>query len=241
METGGDDLYSEELQSCRNAVERWRRMMADLSHDLRSPLSAIATQAELLLTSRAMEGERLRKHLDHIRRTTLRVLRIIDDVFDTAAILPRIRPLDQTPRDLALIVREAVESLVPLAVGRGRLVDVEAETCFVACQPDRIARVVWNLVDNAFKHTRDPGNVMVRVMPGPGEHRVEVHNGGPGIPPEHRAYVFERYYRGTTPAAGAGLGLSIAREIVEAHGGRMGVDTEPATCFWFTLPAYLRS
>jgi signal transduction histidine kinase len=216
-------------------------MMADLSHDLRSPLSAIATQAELLLAARALERERFRKHLDHIRRTTLRVLRIIDDVFDTAAILPRVRPLDQTPRDLGQIVREAVEALAPLAVGRGRLVDVQAPTCWVSCQPERIARVVWNLVDNAFKHARDPAHVVVRVEPGVGEHRVEVQNGGPAIPPEQRAYVFERYFRGTTQAPGAGLGLSIAREIVEAHGGRMGVEGDPSTTFWFTLPAFLRS
>jgi signal transduction histidine kinase len=96
-----------------------------------------------------------------------------------------------------------------------------------------------NLINNALRHTPPGGNVILRALPESGAIRFEVHDSGPGIAAEHLDRIFERFYRvpGTT-GGGAGLGLSIAKEIVQAHHGKIGVTSEPGqgSTFWFTLP-----
>jgi signal transduction histidine kinase len=99
--------------------------------------------------------------------------------------------------------------------------------------------VFSNLLTNAVRHTEPPGQITVRAQPVDGQVRFEVADTGEGIPREYQQAVFEKFFRvpGAT-AGGAGLGLFIAREIVDAHGGRMGVESKPGQgcAFWFTLP-----
>jgi NtrC-family two-component system sensor histidine kinase KinB len=99
--------------------------------------------------------------------------------------------------------------------------------------------VLGNFVANALRHTRDAGHVTVRCTSDAGALRFEVEDTGEGIPPEYQARVFDRFFRVPGRSSkGSGLGLAIAREIVQAHGGAIGVRSEPGhgSCFWFTLP-----
>ncbi|MCW8141550.1 MAG: HAMP domain-containing histidine kinase, partial [Planctomycetota bacterium] len=102
------------------------------------------------------------------------------------------------------------------------------------------ALALGNLVHNAIRHTPEGGRVLVRAGPSaPGWARLEVRDDGPGVPPEHRARLFSRFYRVPgSPPGGTGLGLSIARDVVHAHGGEIGIDGAPGqgSAFWLTLP-----
>jgi signal transduction histidine kinase len=108
----------------------------------------------------------------------------------------------------------------------------------VLVDPDRISLVFDNLVANAIRHSPKEGRIVVRARPSNGQVRFEVEDQGPGIPPEYRQRIFEKFFRMPgTKGEGIGLGLYISREIVAAHGGEMGVDSGPGggSRFWFTL------
>jgi signal transduction histidine kinase len=110
----------------------------------------------------------------------------------------------------------------------------------VLADPERAHLVLTNLIGNALRHTPPGGRVEVRAAPEAGAVRFEVSDTGPGIAPEHLPRLFERFFRVPgAPHGGAGLGLYICREIVTAHGGRIGVESDPGAgaIFWFTLPA----
>jgi signal transduction histidine kinase len=109
----------------------------------------------------------------------------------------------------------------------------------VAADAERVQLVFTNLLENAIRHTPRGGRVQLRAVPAEAEVRFEVVDQGPGVPPEQRARVFEKFVRlPGAPPGGAGIGLSIARDVVRAHGGEIGVEGEPGSgaTFWFTLP-----
>jgi signal transduction histidine kinase len=109
----------------------------------------------------------------------------------------------------------------------------------VMVDPERVALVFSNLINNAIRHTPSGGIIDVRAQATDGLMRFEVSDTGEGIPREHQRYIFERYYRVPgSGSKGAGLGLSIAKEMVEAHGGEIGVESEVGrgSAFWFTIP-----
>jgi len=113
----------------------------------------------------------------------------------------------------------------------------------VMADPERLGLVFSNLISNAIRHTPSGGAIDVRVQPNNGLIRFEVADTGEGIPQEHQRHIFERYYRVPgSNSKGAGLGLSIAKEMVEAHGGDIGVNSEPGrgSMFWFTIPRFVQ-
>ena len=110
----------------------------------------------------------------------------------------------------------------------------------VMVDPERVTLVFSNLINNAIRHTPSGGSIDVRALPTDGVVRFEVSDTGEGILPEHQRYLFERYFRVPgSNSKGAGLGLSIAKEMVEAHGGQIGVKSErgKGSTFWFTIPS----
>jgi len=237
-------LYEAE-RSARRAAEAETRLRGELlamvSHDLRNPLGVIAMTTSLLAPLLAPLNGRARHHLDTLNRSALRMERLIHDLLDFAAIEAGGFRVSRVPLALSRLMEQASE-LGPLAQERGiglelRLPERDVD---VPCDPDRIHQVFSNLVGNAVRFT--PAGGLITVMAEVHDDRVElsVADTGAGIAPEVLPVLFDRVQRPTTriPGSGVGLGLSITRGIVEAHGGAVRVQSQVGlgTTFTFTLP-----
>ncbi|MCP3141690.1 GAF domain-containing sensor histidine kinase [Pyxidicoccus xibeiensis] len=237
-------LYSAE-RSARQAAESETRLRKELlamvSHDLRNPLGVITMTTSLLAPLLAPLNGRARHHLETINRSALRMERLIHDLLDFAALEGGAFRLSPVPLALTTLMEQAAE-LGPIAHERGIGLELHGPMRNVAvrCDPDRIHQVFSNLVGNAVRHT--PAGGRIQVAAAVQEDRVElsVSDTGTGIAPEVLPVLFDRLLRppARTPGSGVGLGLSITRGIVEAHGGTLRVASEvgQGTTFTFTLP-----
>jgi signal transduction histidine kinase len=229
------------LEKCRADLERWQELVASVVHDLRCPLSLVSTTSQLLLARAPGKDRRsARRQLESILRSTAQMTRLCDEMLDFSILSTGKLPLVPRTHDVAEIVREVVELFSPLAQQHQlNLIANGVTGARVSCDRDRIVQVMWNLLDNACRYTPEGGSVTTRVEVREREVRVEVCDSGPGVDPEWREAVFHRYVRRSDPAPrGKGLGLCLARGIVECHGGRIGVVCPPSggSVFWFTLP-----
>jgi signal transduction histidine kinase len=149
--------------------------------------------------------------------------------------------LDRQPADLGALVNEALGVVQPLAQARQLLVQADCETqgALAVCDRERVLQVLSNLVGNAIAFTPPGGRVTVRARASGPEIVVSVADTGPGIPEDHQRLIFDRFWKSRSSGQGSGLGLSIAKGIVEAHGGRIWVESSPGegATFLFTLPA----
>ncbi len=218
------DSFDRMLDRLEDAFARQRGFVSDASHELRSPLTAIRGQIEVLARDPDPDAADVRR----VEAATLAELARVESLVDQLLALARLdEGVGPARRDLdaAAFLREAVldapggAEVGPLAVGR-----VEAD-------PEMIARVVRNLVENARRHAGPQGTVRVSSTAAGGRLRVDVDDDGPGIPPAERERVFDRFHRSdaarTRASGGAGLGLAIARGIVEAHGGSIRAAESP--------------
>jgi signal transduction histidine kinase len=217
-----------------------------VSHELRAPLAVIS------MCARAIEAQAQQQaHLDEAQvRQAMRTIqesaglmeRMIQDLLDVATIHAGKFSLERRPQDVVVILMRAAELFDALAAERSiRLVtDVPDHLPPVSVDAERILQVLANLLGNAIKFTEAGGEVAVRARATPSEVVLSVVDTGPGMPPEHVPHIFDRFWRAREAerASGAGLGLAIAKEIVEAHDGRIWVDSVPGqgSVFHFTLP-----
>ncbi|MNL44046.1 Alkaline phosphatase synthesis sensor protein PhoR [compost metagenome] len=171
----------------------------------------------------------------------------MDDLLDFARLEAGTFKLFIQEGDLGQLVNETLASLVPQAKGAGLSLEAALPDAHVLLMMDakRVSQVLLNLLGNAIKFTPSGGRITVTVTPGSDEVRVEVRDTGIGIAPGAQQHLFERFYQvdptGVRASAGVGLGLSISKALVEAHGGRIGVTSSPGrgSCFWFTIPRSL--
>jgi heavy metal sensor kinase len=215
-----------------------RRFTADASHELRTPLAVIRAEAESAL-GRSGDDE-VQQMLGSALEECDRLARLTDQLLTLARQDAGLLEQRSDPVNLAELTAGVVETLRPLADAKGVTLAVEAgapaaET-LTSGDPDRLRQVLLNVLDNALKHTA-AGSVTARVKAAGPTVAVEVRDTGEGIPPEHLPHVFERFYRvdraRTREDGSTGLGLSIARSIVEAHGGRIELTStrgEGTTC-----------
>ncbi len=216
-----------------------RNMVGDIAHELRTPLTHLRCKLEsvqdgLLATSDALIGE-LHGEIVHLGR-------LVDDLQELdLAEAGRLR-LHPTQFDLTAVSRQLVASLLNRTGKQAVTLDAETDLPPGHVDVDRFRQVLRNLLDNALRHGRRDGRVIVRATRQEDMIRFIVEDDGPGIPPEHKESIFERFHR-TDPSrdrttGGAGLGLTISRQLVLAWGGSIGVDCEPGqrTSFWFTVP-----
>ncbi len=226
------------------AAERARRqLVASVSHDLRTPLTNLRLIAEGLEDD-IFEPSRTREQL-RLLTTDVRALgSLIDDLFELSRLeAGDIRwSLEQVRLDE--LVQETIDAMRPQA-DAGRIsicTELEAALSPARGNPEQLQRVLLNLIQNAIRHTPPDGSVVVRAEPAPGRRvEVEVADSGAGIDPELRERVFEPFVQGPGRVGGengsAGLGLAIARAIIEAHGGRIWVtERSPGTRVRFSLP-----
>jgi len=228
------------------AVEESRReLIAWVSHDLRTPLAGIRAMAEALEDNVVFTDEDRALYHRRIRVEVDRLARMVDDLFELSRI--HAGALQLSPRRMALadVVREAVASAAPVASAKGiRLHEsgLETDGSLVHVDPYALTRVVGNLLSNAIRHTPRDGSVDIRMERGEDFVYVSISDECGGIADADIERVFEVAFRGTparTPApdGGAGLGLAIARGIVNAHNGRIGAENVGPGCrFTIALP-----
>ena len=232
-------LYRE----ARDAVQARDDVLAVVSHDLGNPLSAIRIGTSLLL--RAVPAEERGKggwaHLEGIRQSTEQMERLVNDLLEIKRIEAGHLALRSGRHHPELLVRETVDLFQPLAENRGIRLEcaVDASGTVVRCDRERLLQVFSNLIGNALKFTPEGGRVEVRAAATTGEVVFSVSDTGSGIEPQHLPHVFDRFWRAQrNKREGIGLGLAIAHGIVQAHGGRIWVESTigVGSTFRFALP-----
>jgi signal transduction histidine kinase len=231
-------------KAAQDATRTRDDLVAIVSHDLRNPIHTITMAASFLLDVAPPVDRRAasRRQIEVIQRSAHRANRLISDLLDVARIQAGGMAVEPVPVETASLVQEAVEAAAPLATGKKVRLEREVPEHLpdVCSDRDRILQVFGNLIGNAIKFTPEGGQITVRVENETQAVRFAVCDTGPGIPPENLTHVFDRYWQAkSTAKLGTGLGLSIAKGIVEAHGGRIWVESEPGhgASFMFTLPA----
>jgi two-component system sensor histidine kinase BaeS len=229
----------------RELEEARQGLIAAVSHDLRTPLSSLRVMVEAINDGVASDPATVQRYIKAMERETVSLGRLIDDLFEMARLDAGQVQLRLRPNPISNIIQEALESLGAQAARQGVALSASPNPMIapVLVDPDRIQRVLYNLIQNAIRHTPADGTVFVEVFDRGPEVQVSVRDTGEGIPPVDLPHVFDRFYRGDKArsrdsAAGAGLGLSIARRLVETHGGRIWVAQPPegGSIFSFTLP-----
>ncbi len=231
------------LRDLEEADELKSQLIQNVSHELRTPLTFIKGYTELLLEGQLGEfSQEQGKGLQQIAERTAQLCRLVDDVM-TLQIIDE-SALDLYPLDLRVPINTAVEHIQPAAEKMGVQVRVDAPNTLPLLQADglRIHQVLVHLLDNAVKFSPEGGQVVLRASVEKEEVRIEIEDSGIGIPAEALPYVFKRFYQAdgstTRRYGGTGLGLAIVDEIIKAHGGRVGVESQEGqgSKFFFALP-----
>jgi signal transduction histidine kinase/HAMP domain-containing protein len=216
-------------------------LVATVAHEFRTPLTSMRMAAHILLEGTV--GPLNEKQLDLVsaaRDDSERLQDIVEDLLDLSRIEAGKVEVSLTALPAKSIVDAALDGKVQGARDAGLKVEEELvePVLPVLVDPERIGLVFDNLIGNAVRHSPKDGRIVVRARPESGFVRFEIEDQGPGIPPEYQQRIFEKFFRMPgTKGEGIGLGLYISREIVAAHGGQMGVESEPGhgSRFWFTL------
>jgi PAS domain S-box-containing protein len=219
--------------------------LANISHEFRTPLSALAASIELLLDQLPdLSQDELGELLGSLRLGTFSLQTLIDNLLEGASIeTGRFRVYPRSS-DLASITQEAAHLMQPLLdkYGQSLTLSLPDNLPPVQADPRRTSQVLVNLLSNAIKWGPPGAEIVLAVAPLEHELQVTIADQGPGIPPEHQPVLFRRFVHVDSGSGraeyGAGLGLSVVKAIVEAQGGRVGVTDRPGggAVFWFTLP-----
>ncbi|MBL8742652.1 MAG: HAMP domain-containing protein, partial [Myxococcales bacterium] len=228
-------------------MERIRRLeitrrdfVANVTHELRTPIAAISGYAETLATGQ-VEPVKAAQFADMLHRHAQRISALVDSLLRLAELdVESDAPPVREPVDLFAVATDVSDTLASRAKDAGVRIEIRVPSgCLVLADPGRLEQVVENLVDNAIKYGKSGGHVIVEAEPvgsdfgpdGRGGVEIRVSDDGPGIPAEHRDRVFERFYRvdvgRSREKGGAGLGLSIVKHLVESMGGRISVEEAP--------------
>jgi len=240
-------LYS----TLTGTVEELRRssrlkdhFLQNVNHELRTPLTAIVGWTDLIAEEK-LDDETLQRGLRQVRQSARVLLALIDDLLDLARMDRGSLALDLKPVALADVIQRSIDTVRMIAEGRSVglvLAPLPSAMVPVRADPLRLQQVLWNLLANAVKFTRRHGRVVVRVEREPERFLVSVEDDGIGIPSGELAHVFERFRQvdgsPTRQHAGMGIGLSLARSLVELHGGSIWADSVvgKGSRFTFTLP-----
>ncbi len=212
----------------------------------RSPAALTVITAYLHMLQELMVGpltQTQQRYLGKIGQAVTRMLGLLGEILDLSKLEAGKLSVSPEPMDLAGTVTEAAERFKPGASRRRVTLEVRSPgtPVRVSADPSRLDQVLMNLLSNALKFTPEGGTIRVEVAETGDEVEVAVHDSGPGIPPEEQALLFEKFSQtssGKSVQGGSGLGLVICRHLVEAHGGRIWVESEPGrgTRFAFRLP-----
>ena len=221
-----------------------RRLIGDVSHELRTPLTAIKGSMEGL-----MDGvlPATPETFQQIHSEADRINRLVDDLQELSRVEARAYPLDLRPVDISAVVQTVTKRLAPQAETKriALAADLAPDLPRLLADEDRLVQVLTNLTGNALQYTPENGRVVISARQNQPDIQVSVRDTGTGIPPEHLPHIFDRFYRvdasrSRRAGGGSGIGLTIARALVEAHGGRIWAESAgegQGSVFSFTIPA----
>ncbi len=233
-------LLLEQLRTEQQATARERALLeaqssfiSAISHELRTPLTCIKTSIELLQAKARESDENERELLQTIADHTARLEKLVADLLQMMRLEAGQLTLTRQPTDLAVLLRRAATALEPLRRSKGQSLELDLPEGLPRAWIDRerIEQVAANLLSNAIKFTPPGGHIRLTL-------RHLSQENGPGIAPEERERIFTKFYTGRRSASGIGLGLYLARQLVELHGGRITVESTPGlgSTFTFTIP-----
>jgi len=230
-------LFHEAQQATRARDD----VLAVVAHDLRNPLNTVTMAVSLMLETTPPERVQERRQAEIVRRAADRMNRMIQDLLDVKRMESGRLTIDPRPEDPGVLINDTVDMLRPLATGSTIRMEtnIEDDLPNVLADAARIQQVLSNLVGNAVKFTPRAGRISVCAELMEGEVRFAVIDTGPGIPAEQLPHIFGRFWQAkTSDRRGIGLGLAIAKGIVEAHNGRIWVESSVGlgSTFYFTLP-----
>ncbi len=237
-----------EVDDQKRQLEQTRRdLTAWVSHDLRTPLTSMRVMIEAMLDGVVQDEETVHRYLDSSRAEIEHLAYLIDDLFELAQLDVGHLTINMQRASISDLISDTLGSMQPKARQHGitLLGEVAPDLDMIDMAPDKIQRVLSNLVDNAIKYTRAGEAITLRAYHSANDIRIDIHNSGSYIPQDVLPRLFESFYRGEGSrmrgddgARGTGLGLAIARGFIEAHGGRIWANSEEGrgTTFSFTLP-----
>lgn len=224
-----------------------RNLVAWVSHDLRTPLANIRVMLEAIADDIVVDEATRRQYITNSLNEIHNLDQLIDDLFQLARLDVKEFRLDYETIALSELLSDVVAALTPKAQARQITMEyqLQPEADQIDCAPDKIQRVLSNLIDNAVKYTPAGERILIQSQPVTDGIQIDITNTGVSIPADQLPRLFETFYRGESSrsqgedgARGAGLGLAIARGFVEAHGGRIWASSTPnSTTFSFVLPA----
>ncbi len=230
------------LYGARQAIQARDDVLGVVAHDLRSPLNTIAVQAQLLRPHEGQIERRVGRPAETIERAVMRMRRLIQDLLDVTRMEAGGLSIERRRQDPRGVVSDSVESQGPVAASASLVLrmDVARPLPEVWADRDRLLQVFENLISNAIRHTGPGGRITVGAASRSDEVLFWVADTGTGVAPEDVPHLFDRFWQAHgSGRRGSGLGLSIAKGLVEAHGGRIWVETQvgQGTTFYFTVPA----
>ncbi len=238
------DTIEADVNELRKQEQLRRELLANMAHDLATPLTAIQGFSEALADNVISDPESRQETAQLIGREVQRMRRLVADMQQMTSLESGRTPLDLAPLDLHALVDETLAVIQPECDQAGITLhnEIPSGTPFVLADSDRITQVLLNLLDNARRHTSAGGKLTVGAHPEGNMLSVWVSDTGTGIDPAALPYIFERFYKAdrsrTGSASGSGLGLSIVKAIITAHGGTISAESTvgQGTRITFTLP-----
>jgi two-component system sensor histidine kinase SaeS len=240
---------NESFQQLHSSEVSRRELIANVSHDLRTPLASIQSFVEALQDDLIEDPDTYKRYLSTIRLETQRLSGLINDLFDLSRREAGAESFEPGAYHLDDLIVETLQSHLLQIKEKGIEVEgvIPEHLPPVSIMPNEIKRVVSNLLHNALRHSPEGGKIVIRaLMPEDGYVKVIVEDQGEGIAEEEQVRLFERFYRTdqsrSRASGGSGLGLAITKSIVEIHGGEVGVSSKlgEGSLFWFTVPVVQR-
>jgi len=233
--------------------EARRNLVAWASHDLRTPLASLKVMLDAMAEGIVNDPETIERYLKQSQNEVSQMSILLDDLFELAQLDAGYLDLEFQRISLSDLISDTLEGFSAKAKAKsislqGSITD-EVDPIWAA--PDKISRILDNLVSNALRYTPSGGNIFIEAQLNDDQVLIEVRDSGSGITPKDLPHVFDRFYRGEksrtrnekNQSGGIGLGLSIVKGLIKAHGGEIGVNSElgSGTTFWFTLPKHASS
>ena len=221
------------LDRLADALAQQRRFMTDASHELRTPVAVVRAVADVVLSKESRSESDYREALETVHREAQRLSRVVDDLFLLSRADIGERPVHRGSLYLGEVIADSARDVGALAVGRNIRIECRLPEDGAPYEGDEelLDRVFGNLIDNAIKYSPADSRVLITLTDEGSGYRASVEDQGSGVPPTLQDKIFERFFRANDDdfsVPGAGLGLSIARWVIEAHGGTISVSNAPS-------------